>query len=203
MISRLADAIMRRRAEALLARLRSHLDAVSTPWLDLGCGSGHNAHVFRAEAGLEILEADVVNLKRSGQAPLLMEQGRVPLPDRAVATSFICFVLSYAEDPAALLREARRVSDGHLLLFQSICREPRFRRLLALREYVEGDLAWWVGHLTGQVRGGRSSMCMRQVFVRDELIALVEAQGWRLRSFEPEGRSSSWLGRDLMIFEGV
>jgi len=202
----LFQTFMRARARHVARRLAPWLPAEGVV-LDFGCGTGHNAVCLRERSGLEICEMDVADLKVVGPPARQLDwsagQGTIPLADGAVETSVLLFVLSYADHPERVLRELRRVTSGRVLILQSVCREPRLRRLLWWREILEGGFAWDVARLFRWVRNGREGLCVRQVFDRASLIELVAASGWSLVHQAPESEHAPnrWLSRDLLVFE--
>jgi len=202
----LFERFMHARARTVTERLAPWLPSRGLV-LDFGCGTGHNAACLRERTGLRVREMDVADLKLVGPPAEQVDwrggQGSIPLPDNAVDTSLLLFVLSYADHPERVLSELRRVTSGRLLILQSVCREPRFRRLLWWREVLEGGLAWDVARIFRWVRGGREGLCVRQVFDRDALVELASASGWSLVQQLPESERAPerWLSRDLLVFE--
>lgn len=88
--------------------------------LDLGCGLGGYALAL-AERGFAVrgldVQADYVERARAlGVRADLYDGEGIPLGDRAVDTVMLVEVLEHVEDPAALLREARRVARRGVLV---------------------------------------------------------------------------------------
>lgn len=93
--------------------------------LDLGCGLGGYSRVL-ADRGLEVVAFDVdaeyVERARGlGVRAEVYDGERLPLRDGAVDTVFMLEVLEHLEDPAALLREARRVARRNVLVTTPNC----------------------------------------------------------------------------------
>ena len=93
--------------------------------LDLGCGIGGYSRAL-ADRGFRVQALDVVGeyveRARSLGVPADVYDGaRVPLEDGAVDTVLMLEVLEHLDDPAALLREARRVSRGNVLVSTPNC----------------------------------------------------------------------------------
>ena len=87
--------------------------------LDLGSGTGHNAQLIRRKRGLTVFEADVTNMNMFGQKPILFDGRCLPFPDNEFDAVMLLFVLHYAPDPAILLKEVTRVTNGSIIVFQS------------------------------------------------------------------------------------
>jgi len=88
--------------------------------LDLGCGLGGYSKVL-AEHGFDVVALDVVaeyvaRARSLGVAAELYDGKRLPLDDDSVDTVFLFEVIEHLEDPAELLREARRVARRNVLL---------------------------------------------------------------------------------------
>src|SRR3712207_3512897 len=84
------------------------------PRLDVGCGLGGYVKAL-TEGGLDCrgldVEAEYVEVARGlGVEAEVYDGERLPLQDGGVDTVILFEVLEHLEDPAALLREARRVA---------------------------------------------------------------------------------------------
>ena len=93
--------------------------------LDLGCGLGGYSKRL-GERGFEVRALDVVpdyveRARALGVAAELYDGERLPLDDGAVDTVILIEVIEHLEDPAALLREARRVAARNVLLSTPNC----------------------------------------------------------------------------------
>ena len=87
--------------------------------LDLGCGVGGYSRVL-ADGGLEVKALDVVpeyveRARSTGVDAEVYDGERVPLADGSVDTVILLEVLEHLDDPAAVLREARRVARRNVL----------------------------------------------------------------------------------------
>jgi len=88
--------------------------------LDLGCGLGGYSKVLGERgfdvAALDVLPEYVERARSLGVAAELYDGKRVPLGDDSVDTVYLFEVIEHLEDPAELLREARRVARRNVLL---------------------------------------------------------------------------------------
>src|SRR5262249_61915842 len=83
----------------------------------------------------------VVDFHVVGGGPVLFDGARLPFADRGFDACLLAFVLSYTDDPAALLREAGRVASRRVLVLQSSPRGRAGRIALRLRGWVQGRVA--------------------------------------------------------------
>jgi SAM-dependent methyltransferase len=93
--------------------------------VDLGCGLGGYSKVL-AERGFVLSAFDVMPeyVERAhslGVAAELYDGARLPLDDGAVETVMMLEVIEHLDDPAALLREARRVARKNILVTTPNC----------------------------------------------------------------------------------
>ena len=129
----LADHIERELLEDLLAPL-----APGSTLLEIGCGTGHFAAAL-AERGFEVAGVDPAGamLARARErVPVVQADGlRLPFADGTFDGAFLVSVLGFVSDPAALLREARRVARRRVAVLALGGRSflALWRRLLALR----------------------------------------------------------------------
>jgi 2-polyprenyl-3-methyl-5-hydroxy-6-metoxy-1,4-benzoquinol methylase len=93
--------------------------------LDLGCGLGGYAKAL-GERGFEVRALDVVpeyveRARSIGVDADVYDGERVPLAGDSVDTVILIEVVEHLEDPAALLREARRVARRNVLVTTPNC----------------------------------------------------------------------------------
>ncbi len=93
--------------------------------LDLGCGDGNVGNQI-AKSGLEVTLADVYrhpNVSSTGLPFVPIRQSsQVPVADNSFDTTLLLTVLHHADDPLAVLREARRVTKptGGIVVIESV-----------------------------------------------------------------------------------
>lgn len=85
--------------------------------LDVGAGDGRLArHLMNARPGLRITGVDI-GPRDGAHIPVMAYDGaRLPFADESFDLVLLIDVLHHADDPAALLREAMRVSRGRVLI---------------------------------------------------------------------------------------
>jgi SAM-dependent methyltransferase len=183
-------------------RIAPHLPTGSTV-LDIGSGTGHNAEALRAQGARTCAEADVVDFHVVGGGPVLFDGARLPFADRAFDACLLAFVLSYADDPAALLREARRVASRCVLVLQSSPRGRAGRIALWLRGWVQGRFAFRLCATLRLIPPSPSPLRRRRLLSRQRVVALAHEAGLRLARVVPEPRLLGLVSRDLFVLEGT
>ena len=196
----LLDALLFRRAEHLCRRLCPHLPARGRV-LDVGSGTGHNALVLERRTGLVVTEIDVAPMNCVGRTPLLFDGARLPFADAAFDAATLLFVLHYAVDPVLLLREARRVTRGPLLVLQSVSTSRTGAALLRAREWAQGRGAYRATQWAGLLPRGPHPLNPQCFHTRPSLDRLIAAAGLHLVAREPSVDGWPGLSRDLLILE--
>ncbi|MBZ9751976.1 class I SAM-dependent methyltransferase [Deinococcus sp. HMF7604] len=174
------------RAADLQRRLLPHL--VSGSVLDLGAGTGHTGALL-ARAGWSVTLADVRPhrgaagqwlvaqplarhlARRLGLRRVLYDGRTLPFQDQAFGTVLLAFVLHHCPDPAAVVREAARVSGGRLLVLEDV--EPGGARPSRRAQALDALMNLEVGHPQAQ----RSGAEWRALFASCGLCVLAE-EGW-------------------------
>lgn len=88
--------------------------------LDLGCGSGIVAQSLKDNFGVEVVGVDVKDL-RVKPIPFALYDGRhLNFRDDEFDIVLISFVLHHCSDPVAVLREAKRVCRGKVIIFEDL-----------------------------------------------------------------------------------
>lgn len=192
---------LRRRAGHLAARIAPHLPTGATV-LDIGSGTGHNAEALRTRGTLRCAEADVVDFHVVGDGPVLFDGTRLPFADRVFDACLLAFVLSYTDDPAALLREAGRVASHRVLVLQSSPRGRSGRATLWLRGWIQGRVAFWVCATLRLIPPSPTPLQRRSLLSRERVSALADEAGLKLARVVPEPSLLGLVSRDLFVLEG-
>lgn len=88
--------------------------------LDLGCGSGIVGEQFRDFFRADLVGADVEDL-RVAKIPFRIIDGvNLPFSENSFDTILINYVLHHAHDPLALLKEAKRVARGKIIIYEDL-----------------------------------------------------------------------------------
>ena len=192
---------LRRRAGRLAVRIAAHLPTGATV-LDIGSGTGHNAEALRARGARTCTAADVVDFHGVGGGPVLFDGARLPFADRAFDACLLAFVLSYADDPAALLREAGRVASRCVLVLQSSPRGRAGRVALGLRGWIQGRFAFRLCAALRLIPPTSSPLRRRRLLSRERMVGLADRAGLRLARVVPEPGLLGLISRDLFVLEG-
>ena len=196
-LSTLFHHLMSRRAGSLARRLSPHLPPGAS-LLDIGSGTGHNAVALRAATGSPCLEADTVDFHVVGPGPIRFDGVRLPLGDGAVDVCLIAFVLNYAADPVALLREAGRVAARRVILVHSTGSGRWSRAALVGRNWWQGWFAFQLARGLGLIPPVRLPRQPNRFFQRERVEEIIARAGLIPTHFEPEPGFAA-ISRDLWI----
>lgn len=166
--------------------------------LDVGCGGGGAAGPLRA-GGAERIVGIELEAEAAGRARSVYDDVHVGRAEDVVATlgerfdTILCYdVLEHLVDPAQLLRSLHAVADEGARLHVST---PNARHVTLLR-----DLA--VRGTFGYASFGHRDATHLRWFTRRDLVALLEATGWRVVDvtygrLRPVSRAAAWATRGL------
>jgi SAM-dependent methyltransferase len=178
----LFDVVMERRARQLMEDVQAWLPARG-PVLDLGSGTGHLSARLARQRGLEVVAADVSDIRVVGPRPVLIADGVLPFGTNTFSAALLLFMLAYPNDPAAVLGEARRVTRGPVIVVQSLHANRLGHAWLRLRELLWTFAAFHVSKAIGYVSPtARFTMSTRRFYTARALRRDVMAAGLRIRS---------------------
>jgi ubiquinone/menaquinone biosynthesis C-methylase UbiE len=182
MVKAVLDAVMERRARRLLDQVRAWLPAKGTV-LDVGSGTGHLAARLEQELGLEVVAADVSDIRVVGPPPVLIRDGVLPFAEGAHTAALLVFMLAYPKQPAQVLAEAARVTRGPIIVVQSLHANRFGYAWLRVREFLWTIVAFHLSKLVGYVPVTAAfAMNTRRFYTAPELLREVAAAGLRVRS---------------------
>ncbi len=108
-----------RRAQAISQELNRFIKPGDTV-LDLGAGNGHVANQVKARLGADITLLDIID-KNKTDLPLILYEGKiVPFRDDSYDVVLLIYVLCDSLDPISLLKEAIRVSNSKIIIFEDV-----------------------------------------------------------------------------------
>jgi SAM-dependent methyltransferase len=153
--------VFRRRISAIADAIALHLRP-GEQLLDIGCGSGQLAVLLRER--LEDLHVRGVEtlLRTRTQIPVTHYDGkRLPYPEAAFDVSILVDVLHHADDPLAVMKEARRVSRRAVIVKDHVRSGRWSHQVLSFMDWVGNaphgvdskyhyfDTREWAGILSG------------------------------------------------------
>lgn len=182
MLKALLDAVMERRARQMIEHIGEWLPGEG-PVLDLGSGTGHVSARLERELGLQIVTADVSDIHVVGPPPISIADGILPFEAGTFSASLLFFMLTYPNDPAAVLAEAARVTRGPIILVQSLHSGGLGYAWLRVREFLWTVVGFHVSKAAGYVPAdAQFSMQPRRFFTAQALQREVAGAGLRIRS---------------------
>lgn len=107
--------------------------------LDLGCGSGIVGHIFKNHFSVQVLGADIKDL-RVKKIPFVLYDGkRLPFLDNEFDVVFIGYVLHHCGNPKKTIAEAKRVSKNRIIVFEDD-QDGFFSRLMGFFHQITYNL---------------------------------------------------------------
>lgn len=191
-LNALLDRVMERRAVELVEQVGDWVPAPTRagkratgkkPLLDIGSGTGHLAARLEQKLGLEVVTSDVSDLHVVGRPPVIIADGVLPFEPRSFSGALLIFMLHYPGDPAALLREAARVTGGSapVIVVQSLHANRVGYAWLRVREFFWTWVAFHVTKAMGYVPpGAKFTMNARRFYTRGALERDVASAGLRV-----------------------
>lgn len=128
--------IFKRRIECLSNAIAALIPA-SAKVLDVGCGDGQLAALIinkREDISVEGVE---IMLRQQSHIPITLYDGqRLPKEDESVDVVMFVDILHHTTDPTVLLKEAVRVSKGHILIKDHLCESSFSYNRLKMMDWV-------------------------------------------------------------------
>jgi hypothetical protein len=197
-----ANIVMEQRARALFRRVSPHLPVTGTI-ADIGAGTGHNAEQIRRRTDLIVNEYDVADLHWVGPGPALMSDDAVPADDQSFALLLLLFVLQYLESVSRILLEARRVTQGSVIVIQSTYTGIHGLFALRLREFFWGKLAFHLAVLMKLISCNDFPLHPHHFFNRRELLEEFRRSGFAVRAIHRSRWPGLIVSRDLFVLDAV
>jgi SAM-dependent methyltransferase len=163
--------LVRRMMSGFFAALEASLpEKPPSRILEVGIGEGEVTARLRerwpgaAFAGIDLPDAELAGLWRAGGlAVSFADIARLPFPDASFDLVLAIEVLEHVPDPAAALREVRRVARDHIVV--SVPREPIWRVANMARGKYLGALGNTPGHIQHWSKGAFRDLVGRELRV--------------------------------------
>lgn len=119
---RALEPLLRYRGWGKWRRIRPHLGPLrpGARVLDLGAGEGYVADAAATDCGVAVTATDVVSYGRVDRRVDLYDGTTLPYRSGQFEAVIVVFVLHHSADPAAVLREAARVSSGVVVVLETV-----------------------------------------------------------------------------------
>ena len=127
----------------------------------------------------------MVDFSVVGPGPALFDGCRLPFSDARFDAVTMIYVLQYAPDPVALLKEARRVCRGNIVVVQTVCggrAGPLFHRL----NEAMSRLGFHAARFFGVINPVPCPLHSRMDLSRDALLQIVRRAGLATGSWRAE-----------------
>lgn len=129
--------VLKRRVRRLAELIASLLPQEELKGLDLGCGSGEvSRHLMHLRADLKITGTDLIVRPDSAIEVVESNADNLPFADGNFDFVFLIDVLHHTLDPAAILREAARVSRKFVIVKDHYCQNQFDHSVLAFMDWV-------------------------------------------------------------------
>lgn len=98
--------------------------------LDLGAGEGYVGAEAARRWGANVRLADVIDMNKTDLRHTRYNGIKLPFRDRSYDTTIVYFVLHHAENAEAVIKEALRVTRGHVIVVESVYEQTWDLKLL-------------------------------------------------------------------------
>ena len=92
----------------------------SSKILDLGCGRGETTCGLREYFKSEVIGADIQDVRTKNFPFQIINEKDLPFEDSSFDVIFIRYVLHHTQDPISILKEAKRVSRGKIIIYEDL-----------------------------------------------------------------------------------
>ena len=144
--------------------------------LDVGCGNGFLAKLITDTKNANVVCLDVADHNETEIPTVLYDGKKMPFPDKSFDTVIFSFVLHHSPNPDLLLKEARRVSRGKVLIYEDEL--PMLKELFA---DVHSRAYNWLYNIDSPVNYYSKDQ-WRELFIKSKFKITDEISGWGVGS---------------------
>jgi ubiquinone/menaquinone biosynthesis C-methylase UbiE len=119
LVSHIRARVYAHRARWSARQIMPHLKATDRV-LDVGAGDCRLAARLHEKVGCAVVPVDVEDFNQTELKLTLFDGQRLPFEDQSFDAVLLVFVLHHAEDAAAVLAEARRVSRSRIIVLEDV-----------------------------------------------------------------------------------
>jgi SAM-dependent methyltransferase len=147
------------------------------------------------------MNLDIVDLHVVGDAPTLFDGASLPFADDSFTAAMVLFVLQYNADPVRLLREARRVCNGPILVLQSTYEGRLAEAVLRLYDFAWGPIAFAVAQAAQFITAQRCPLYARVLTQQSALLRTFTRAGLRSQIVWSQHWPIFTIRRHLFVLE--
>jgi len=138
---RFLQGIQRLRARQKFERIRAYFPpGENCRVLDLGAGEGYVGAAVAGALGATVELADVVDMNRTTLPHTVYDGQKLPFSDDTFDVTILYFVLHHCGHQEAVLRESRRVTQGRVIVVESVYEKRWDLRLLTALDTLANRL---------------------------------------------------------------
>lgn len=182
MLNSLFNAVMEKRSRQLIEQVGTWLPTTGL-LLDVGSGTGHLAARLERALGVQVVSVDVADMHVVGKPPILISDGMLPFKEGTFSATLLVFMLAYPANPAGLLTEVARVTQGPIILVQSLYSGCPGYVWLRIREFLWTLVAFYLSKCIGYIPAETPfTMQAQRFYTASELQREIAIAGLRIRS---------------------
>ena len=134
--------IQRVRANAKASHLTKMLPpkACGLKVLDLGAGEGYVGEAIAEKWEADVKLADVCDMNRTSMPHVLYDGEKLPFQSKTFDVTVLYFVLHHCENPEEVLNEALRVTEGQVIIVESVYEQYWDLKLLTFLDILANRL---------------------------------------------------------------
>lgn len=114
-LDRALEPLLLVKAEKIFSHCKKY---ISGRMLDVGAGRCFIAKKIQSSKAAKVTCIDINDLSRSGMKVVVYDGENIPFKDNEFDSALIAYVLHHCSNPVKVLKEARRVCKGNIVIFE-------------------------------------------------------------------------------------